>query len=202
MQTKQTDGEVLVPIEIEHKYLIARPDPALLLAQPGVRMLSIEQVYLRSEPGVTRRVRRTSEDGEVHYYRTEKRRISSMSAYEDESEITQPEYSAAVRESDPKRRIIRKTRYKIPYNGFVCEIDVYPFWKDKAILEIEVPNEGVKPPLPGFVTVLKDVTADRRYKNAALAKGLPDDGGHAHGKKKKRHFKKRGKADGPERKKD
>ena len=190
MQNSERDGKTLVPIEIEHKYLIARPDPAVLLSQPGVRVLSIEQVYLRSEPGVTRRVRRTSENGEVHYYRTEKRRISTMSAYEDESEISLPEYSAAVRESDPKRRIIRKTRYKIPFGGFLCEIDVYPFWKDRAILEIEVPSEGTNPPVPDFVTVLKDVTSDRRYKNAALAKGLPDEGKPSYSRGKKKYYKK------------
>ena len=170
---ENTPGEkTATPIEIEHKYLIARPDPAVLTAQPGARVLEIEQIYLRSAPGVTRRVRRICENGEVHYYRTEKRRISALSAYEDEREITREEYSASVREADPHRRMIRKTRYKIPYCGFVCEIDVYPFWRDRAILEIEVPDEHVLPPLPAFVTVMKDVTADRRYKNASLAKGV------------------------------
>ncbi len=167
-----------VPIEIEHKFLIARPDPSVLLAQPGVRVLEIEQVYLRSVPGVTRRVRRTGEGGEVHYYRTEKRRISTMSAYEDETEITLSEYSAAVRESDPRRRIIRKTRYKIPYGGYILEIDIYPFWKDRAILEIEVPSEETKPPLPPYVAVRKDVSEDRRYKNDSLAKAIPSGERH------------------------
>ncbi len=160
------------PIEIEHKFLIKRPEVSVLLRQPGVRVLEIEQIYLRAAPGVTRRVRRTSEAGEVHYYRTEKRRISAMSAYEDECEISLSQYSESVRNADPKRRIIRKTRYKIPFGGFVCEIDVYPFWREQAILEIAVPHEGVRPPLPDFVTVLRDVTKDRRYKNASLAKGI------------------------------
>ncbi len=162
-------------IEIEHKFLIARPDDAVLSAQPGVRILQIEQIYLPSQPGVTNRVRRTSENGEVHYYRTEKRRISAMSAYEDEKEITGEAYSAAIRGATPHRRVIRKTRYKIPYAGFVWEIDVYPFWRDRAILEIEVSDERIMPPLPDFVTVLKDVTKDRRYKNARLAKEIPAD---------------------------
>lgn len=198
MQNKQpsdTDTKT-VPIEVEYKFLIARPDGAKLMALPGARMLEIEQIYLRSTPGVTRRVRRISENGEVHYYRTEKRRISTLSAYEDEEEITQPEYSAAVRDADPHRRMIRKTRYKIPYAGFVCEIDVYPFWRDRAILEIEVADEAVKPPIPDFVTVLKNVTSDRRYKNAFLAKEIPADTrravqNHSKFKRKKRHTVKR-----------
>lgn len=173
--TKNEKMNPNIPIEIEHKFLIARPDPAVLLRQPGVRVLEIEQVYLRSLPGVTSRVRRTTEKGIVHYFRTEKRRISTMSAYEDEREITADEYKTAVRTESLKRRIIRKTRYKIPYGGFICEIDVYPFWQDRAILEIEVESEQIMPRLPDFVTVLKDVTTDRRYKNASLAKEIPQD---------------------------
>ena len=73
-QSKRTDG---TPIEIEHKFLIARPDEAVLAAQPDVRILQIEQIYLPSEPGETNRVRRTSEAGEVHYYHTKKRRINA-----------------------------------------------------------------------------------------------------------------------------
>ena len=166
-----------IPIEIEHKFLIARPKREVLLSQPGVRVLEIEQVYLRSRPGVTGRVRRMTENGVVRYFRTEKRRISTMSAYEDEREITAEEYRNAVRTESLKRRFIRKTRYKIPYRGLVCEIDVYPFWQDRAILEIEVESEQVVPKIPEFVTVLKDVTMDRRYKNASLAKEIPQDDG-------------------------
>ncbi len=167
----------VTPIEIEHKFLIAKPEPAVLLSQPGVRVLEIEQVYLRSRPGVTGRVRRMTENGVVHYFRTEKRRISAMSAYEDEREITAEEYSLAVRTESLRRRVIRKTRYKIPYGGLVCEIDVYPFWKDRAILEIEVESEQVMPQIPTFLTVLKDVTMDRRYKNASLAREIPQEDG-------------------------
>ncbi len=166
-----------IPIEIEHKFLIARPEKDVLLAQPGVRVLEIEQVYLRSRPGVTGRVRRMTEGGVVRYFRTEKRRISTMSAYEDEREITAEEYSHAVRTESLRRRVIRKTRYKIPYGGLICEIDVYPFWQDRAILEIEVESEQIVPKIPDFVTVLKDVTMDRRYKNASLAKEIPKDDG-------------------------
>ncbi len=173
--TANPENTLSPAIEIEHKFLIARPDDEVLSAQPGVRILQIEQIYLPSKPGVTSRVRRTSENGEVHYYRTEKRRISAMSAFEDEREITQEEYSAAIRGASPHRRIIRKTRYKIPHAGFICEIDVYPFWRDRAILEIEVADERIVPPLPDFVRILKDVTKDRRYKNARMAKEIPAD---------------------------
>ncbi len=186
-QSKRTDG---TPIEIEHKFLIARPDESVLAAQPDVRILQIEQIYLPSEPGETNRVRRTSEAGEVHYYHTKKRRINAMSAYEEEREIPLEEYSAFVRGANPHRRIIRKTRYKFPHAGFICEIDVYPFWKDRAILEIEVTDERIVPPLPDFVRILKDVTKDRRYKNARLAKEIPADTRRAVKNQKKNKYNK------------
>ena len=165
-QSKRTDG---TPIEIEHKFLIARPDEAVLAAQPDVRILQIEQIYLPSEPGETNRVRRTSEAGEVHYYHTKKRRINAMSAYEEEREIPLEEYSAFVRGANPHRRIIRKTRYKFPHAGFICEIDVYPFWNDKAIVEIELSDENTEIVFPESIKVIKEVTDDDSYKNSSLA---------------------------------
>jgi len=43
------------------------------------------------------------------------------------------------------------------------------------VLEIELESEVQTPVVPDWVTVLKDVTADFRYKNIALAKEVPMD---------------------------
>ena len=80
--------------EIEMKYLIAMPDAAFLSAQPGCEIWQIEQIYLTAEPGTTRRIRMVSEGGETRYYKTFKRRISAMTAEEDEGLITAEEYEA------------------------------------------------------------------------------------------------------------
>ena len=50
------------------------------------------------------------------------------------------------------------------------EIDVYPFWKDKAIVEIELRDENVPIVFPDMLKVIREVTDDESYKNASLAK--------------------------------
>ena len=64
---------------------------------------------------------------------------------------------------------IRKTRYCVVYNNQYIEIDIYPFSKDKAILEIELNHEQQDIDLPPFIEVIKEVTDDDYYKNINLA---------------------------------
>lgn len=49
------------------------------------------------------------------------------------------------------------------------EIDIYPFWMDKAIMEIELsePNEEIR--FPEMINVVREVTEDNQYKNSSLA---------------------------------
>lgn len=161
--------------EIEIKYLIAMPDREFLRAQPGCAVLEIEQVYLTADPGMTRRVRRVLENGQERFYRTFKRPVSDMTSDEDEGLISREVYESYLTEADLEKKPILKTRYRIPYAGQVLEIDVYPFWSDRAVLEIELERESQRPVVPGWIHVLKDVTADYRYKNSQLARQIPTD---------------------------
>ncbi|MCD7865087.1 MAG: hypothetical protein LUG54_03575 [Clostridiales bacterium] len=72
-------------------------------------------------------------------------------------------------EADTTKRQIRKTRYCLTYMGQYFEIDVYPFWDDKAIAEIELSDENAEIIFPKQIRVIKDVTDDDSYKNASLA---------------------------------
>lgn len=56
------------------------------------------------------------------------------------------------------------------YNSQYFEIDIYPFWKNKAILEIELSNEFADIVFPDYLEVIKEVTDDIEYKNYNLAK--------------------------------
>ena len=161
--------------EIEMKYLIAMPDEAMLANMDGCKVWEIEQIYLTAEPGTTRRVRRVLEDGEERYYKTFKRRISVLTAQEDEGLISREEYEGYCAERNPQLNAILKRRYRIPYAGQILEFDVYPFWTDRAVLEIELDSEEQQTLIPEWVTVLRDVTADFRYKNVALANEIPMD---------------------------
>lgn len=161
--------------EIEVKYLIAMPDRDFLRAQPGCAVWEIEQIYLTGGPGVTRRVRRVIENGDTRYYRTFKRPVSAMTADEDEGLISREEYENYLVQADPEKKPIRKTRFRIPYAGQVLEFDLYPFWTDRAVMEIELDSESQQPAVPEWVKVIRDVTADYRYKNSQLAKQIPDE---------------------------
>ena len=163
------------PLEIEHKYLVKMPDLAWVASRPSCRILSMVQTYLLAPAGETHRVRRIQEGACVRYVETRKRRISALSATEEEREVTLAEYEALLLRADPTRRPIEKTRYQWPYEGHVMELDVYPFWQDRAILEIEVKSEGEGVLLPPELAVIAEVTADKRYKNVNLAKSVPND---------------------------
>ena len=164
-----------LPLEIERKFLIRMPDTAVLAAQPSVEIMHMTQIYLLAAPGLTARVRKIKQNGEVRYVRTEKRRLSDRTAIEEESEINEQTYRDALRMADPERLPIRKTRYAIPYKGHTVEVDVYSFWNDRAILEVELSSEDEAFSLPSYLSVIAEVTADRRYKNAQLAKEIPND---------------------------
>ncbi|MBE6560520.1 MAG: hypothetical protein E7662_05290 [Ruminococcaceae bacterium] len=158
------------PVETERKYLIRYPDTEALARMDGAQIWHIVQTYLCTE-GV--RVRRIEEDGAVRFIRTEKKRLSALSSFEDEWEITEAEYRRMLADADPERHPVEKTRYRIPWEGYLCEIDVYSFWNDRATLEIELPTEDIRPPMPPFVTLIREVSGDKRYTNRAMAKEIP-----------------------------
>ena len=161
--------------EIEHKYLIAYPDIAALEQVTGCRRLMMVQTYLTSAAGETHRVREVREGDRVTFIETRKRRISALSATEEEREITKEEYRALLLRAEAGSTPIQKTRYVIPLGARVAEIDLYPFWQDRAILEVEVESEQETVELPPYLRVLKEVSADKRYKNVNLARSVPFD---------------------------
>ena len=160
--------------EIERKYLVRYPDPKVLQAQPGVVRWEIVQIYLSpGENGETRRIRQVVCDGQIRYYRTFKRRLTDLSAEEDEREITPVEYFEYAREQAAGTRPVVKTRYRIPYGGHTLEFDIYPFWDDRAILEIELGSEHEGAQIPEYAQIVRDVSGDYAYKNSQLAFEVP-----------------------------
>lgn len=160
--------------EIERKYLIRTPDTEKLREMPGCEIWEITQIYLMDgENGQTRRVRKLRVNGEWKYFRTFKQRLSNLSCVEDEGEITAEDYERYCRERDDRRLPILKTRYRVPYRGHVLEFDVYPFWTDRAVLEIELESETEEADIPGDVEIIRDVTGEKAYKNKQLALRVP-----------------------------
>ena len=161
--------------EIERKFLIEYPDIKVLEALEGVKKSVMAQTYLKSESGSTSRVRKRETGGEVKYIFTEKIRINDLKCIENEREVTAEEYEELLKLADPERMTVYKTRYCLPFNSRVVEVDIYPFWSDRAIAEVEMESEAEEVLLPDFIRVLRDVTSENQYKNAAIAKRIPVD---------------------------
>ena len=165
-----------LPLEIERKYLIRYPDLEELKRRSHARR-QITQTYLKRSspdaPGV--RLRLMVTDGEIRYIRTEKTRLTNMTRVEIETDLTKEEYEAGLKDADPAQRIIRKDRWCVSFGGKVFEIDLFPFWQDRAILEIELESEDSPFALPDFIHVIREVTDDPRYTNLAIAREIPEE---------------------------
>ena len=157
------------PLEIERKFLIEYPDIAWLQSLPNCSRIDIIQTYLTAPEGEERRVRQRGHDGHYLFTMTTKRALTGMKRIEVEKRLTKDEYLAALMETDVTRRQIRKTRYCLTWGIQYFEIDVYPFWDDKAIVEIELSDENEPIDFPPQLHVIREVTDDPAYKNAELA---------------------------------
>jgi len=157
------------PLEIERKFLIRYPDIDWLENNPTCRRIEIIQTYLRCREGEEVRVRQRGIDGNYIYFQTTKRKISDLKRVEIERRLTKDEYLTLLMDADPDKRQIRKTRYCLTYENQYFEIDVYPFWNDKAIIEIELSDENTEIVFPEQIRIIREVTEDENYKNASLA---------------------------------
>lgn len=158
------------PLEIERKFLIEYPDINWLESVPSCNRIEIIQTYLHSRDGVERRVRQRGIGDHYIYFLTEKQTLTGMKRVETEKRLSQDEYIALLMEADTDRHQIRKTRYCLTYESQYFEIDVYPFWNDKAILEIELCSEDAAITIPPEIKIIREVTDEGAYKNSSLAK--------------------------------
>lgn len=153
--------------EIERKFVVRRPEEAWLLSRTNVRVIAIRQTYLKAPEGLERRVRASGENGETRYTYTEKSSEAALCRREEEREITPAEYERLLLERESPT--LCKTRYAFPYEEHTMELDCYPFWEEKAVLEVELsaPEEAFS--LPPEIELLREATEDKDLKNRALA---------------------------------
>ena len=157
------------PYEIERKFLIDYPDLELLEKRSDCQKVEIIQTYLKVGEDEEVRVRQRGTNGSYIYFKTTKKKINETTRIEVEDRLSQEEYLKLLMEADTTRHQIRKTRYCLTYEGQYFEIDIYPFWKEQAIVEIELLSEQDEIKMPEFLKVIKEVTNDDAYKNSSLA---------------------------------
>ena len=162
-------------IEIERKYVIRMPDFEKIRKTDGYSESKIVQIYLALGEGVTHRIRKRSFEHLTSYTETKKTRIDSVSAVEEENEISEAQFVILSAKIKSGTRPIIKTRYTFDYNEVTFEIDVYPDWKQSAIMETELKNREESVKMPPFIDIIGEVTGDRRYSNAAMAQKFPEE---------------------------
>ncbi|MFR5876166.1 MAG: AAA family ATPase [Eubacterium sp.] len=158
---------ILGNIEHEKKYLIKYPDFEALSKYKPFKS-EIEQIYLLSDIG-SHRIRKRGSNGSYAFFETLKIRISGDKCYEYEGSISEEKYDELKTVADPEKHPIIKDRYCFLYNGQYFELDVFPFWSDKALIELELSSCSDAPDLPPEITVIKDVSKSKKYKNNYLA---------------------------------
>lgn len=159
-----------LPLEIERKYLIKIPDISILKQQSVYMRIEMEQAYLKNQ-GETAgmRIRKSTLDGKTSYKKTYKRNITNITRIEIEDDISEQTWLELLKEVDPESVPIKKVRHCFMYKGQLFELDIYPFWNDRAILELEISSENQEIEIPPFIEIIKEVTEDKRYTNRSLS---------------------------------
>ena len=145
-------------MEIERKFLPLRL-PEDLKTYPAHH---IEQGYLCMDPVV--RVRHSGEK----YYMTYKGK-GLMTRQEENLPLTEESYRHLLAKADGN--IISKTRYRIPFGGYVIELDIFePPFAPLVLAEVEFPTEEeanafIPPDWFGA-----DVTFDPAYHNSVMSR--------------------------------
>ncbi|MBN2011923.1 CYTH domain-containing protein [candidate division KSB1 bacterium] len=146
-------------VEIERKFLIANDN-----WKNQVRGIRYRQGYISIAPDRTVRVRTSGETAML----TIKGESNGVSRAEFEYEIP-VEDANEILNTMCGAYIIEKIRYKIPYAGFVWEVDEFLGANSPLILaEIELEYEDQLFEIPDWIG--DEVTGDPRYYNAYLVR--------------------------------
>ena len=144
-------------MEIERKYLVKD----IPFSLEGYNKHEIEQGYVATDPVV--RIRRSNDS----YYLTIKGE-GLLSRKEFEKEISEEEYNNLS--EMVKGNIISKTRYKIPYDIYTIELDIFHKAFD-GLIYAEVEFDSIES-AENFIApdyFFKEVTEEGVYQNSSLS---------------------------------
>lgn len=158
------------PHEIERKFLLEQaPDLDVLTAQTGYVAVRIEQVYLQSERGEEVRIRRRRQGRTVTCVRTVKRDVAPGVRAETERPISPIEYLDLLAAADPDTVPIVKTRHLFVHGNHRFELDEFHEPFEGWLMEVETADVDARVELPSWLGKVDEVTADRRWRNFAIA---------------------------------
>lgn len=148
--------------EFEYKYLVAS-DAWRAAADAGT---PYRQGYLATDDGMSVRVRREGSLAKLN-----------IKAIQDGDLTRRHEFEYAIPAADADAMldglcrgvVVEKTRYRVPFDGFVWEVDVFEGVNAGLIVaEIELPAPDTPFSAPPWVGA--DVSHDPRYLNSSLSK--------------------------------
>lgn len=149
-------------VEIERKFLVSNLEECL---QHHTKSITIVQGYLSFDPARTVRIRKT-----------DTKAFLTIKGKSNETGNTRFEWEKEIKENEAIQlfdlclgQTIRKTRYVVPYQSHIFEIDVFSGnHQGLVIAEIELSSSSEKVDLPKWIG--QEVTGDNRYYNSVLAK--------------------------------
>jgi adenylate cyclase len=152
-------------MEIERKFLVTEVPEGLL---ETAKRFEIAQGYFVSSEGRKERIRaKVGEEGEALYLRTYKEG-DGLVRIEDEWKITKDEFDRIWPQTEGAR--VEKTRYMIPLDRHVAELDLYKAGLDPLMtVEVEFTTEEDAQAFLPPEWFGEDVTGIRKYTNSQLA---------------------------------
>lgn len=159
--------------EIERKFKVKEVPYEVL---QNIAPLELVQTYLKAPSGEERRVRAINNKKFVMTVKRPKSE-NGLIREEIEKEISKEDYELFLKQQIGTQ--IKKSRYKIPAeNGLTYELDIYEGeLTGLLVVEIEFENEEIANSFTKPAWFGNEVTSDKRYKNASLAKnGMPKEG--------------------------
>ena len=157
------------PYLTKRRFLIEYPNIEHLRSLPNCERVDIIQTYLKSPNGREVRIRQRGKDGHYIYFQKMQRDPSGTENIQIERRLDKDEYLRMLMDADTSMKQLRKTRYCIAYGIQYAEVDVFPFWNDKAMLSICIRDENEPLIIPKDFKVIKETTEDPDYTNLALA---------------------------------
>lgn len=143
--------------EIEHRYIVTNDS----YREMATGKVAVRQGYLNRNPDRTVRVRILGTKG----FLTIKGRNEGAKRLEFEYEIPLKDAQEILSLAEPG--IVEKTRYIVPYEGLVWEVDEFHGAQQGVVIaEVEIPDDGIKYKKPPFIGL--DITGDPAYYNSNL----------------------------------
>ncbi len=154
---------------LKRKFLVRIPYGLPLKELLSARVVDMIHVYLKTSKQEEYHIRQWSENGHFTANETVKIRMGGLKSVEVERRLSEDMYLELMENADEKFHPLHKKRYYFKSDDQYFVLDVYPFWKDQAILIAEVESEETPIVIPEQLGLIREVTEEEAYDSYHLA---------------------------------